>query len=221
MIIRPPAEIQLRGTVVFLAGSIEMGSAERWQDRVCQALIADDVTVLNPRRDDWDSSWVQSIEDASFRDQVDWELAGLSLANVIAMYLAPGTQSPISLLELGLYAASGKLIVCCPEGFWRKGNVDIVCQVYGVEQAKSLDDLVDRVKARLGMQEEGGSRKRRNRCCYIGCDKDAVWGISSQSDPYDDTHACQEHLAALADTFGGESWFELYRLSAVEEGEGR
>jgi hypothetical protein len=41
------------------------------------------------------------------------------------MYLAPGTQSPVSLLELGLCARSGKLKVGCPEGFWRRGNVKV------------------------------------------------------------------------------------------------
>jgi hypothetical protein len=48
------------------------------------------------------------------------------------MYFDPNTKSPISLLELGLFAQSKKLIVCCPRGFWRKGNVDITCDRYGI-----------------------------------------------------------------------------------------
>ena len=28
-----------------------------------------------------------------------------------------------------------------PEGFWRKGNVDIVAKRYGIATAKDLDDL--------------------------------------------------------------------------------
>jgi len=43
---------------------------------------------------------------------------------VIALYLARGTQSPISLLELGLFCQRGpyhKLIVCCPAGSGVKG----------------------------------------------------------------------------------------------------
>jgi hypothetical protein len=63
-------------------------------------------------------------------------------ADLIALYLSPGTKSPISLLELGLYASSGKLVVCCPEGFWRKGNVDIVCKRYGAWQVDTLSELV-------------------------------------------------------------------------------
>jgi hypothetical protein len=58
------------------------------------------------------------------------------------MYFDPNTQSPISLLELGLHARDGKLIVLCPEGFWRKGNVDIVCEKYGVKQVESFEELI-------------------------------------------------------------------------------
>jgi len=79
---------------------------------------------------------------------VEWELDALALANLVVMYLAPGTMSPISLLELGIYAANGgnKLVVCCPEGFHRKGNVDIVCERYGIEQVDSLDELTDAIR---------------------------------------------------------------------------
>ncbi len=45
---------------VFLAGSIEMGKAEQWQERIVAALSgAGDLVILNPRRDDWDDSWEQ------------------------------------------------------------------------------------------------------------------------------------------------------------------
>jgi hypothetical protein len=74
---------------------------------------------------------------------VNWELNGLDKADYILMYFSPETKSPISLLELGLYAASGKLIVCCPEGFWRKGNVDIVCEKYGIQTVDTLDELIN------------------------------------------------------------------------------
>jgi hypothetical protein len=39
-----------------------------------------------------------------------------------------------------LFARSGKLLVCCPEGFWRKGNVEIVCARYGVPLVGELDE---------------------------------------------------------------------------------
>ena len=58
------------------------------------------------------------------------------------MYVAPATKSPVTLLELGLFARSGRLAVCCPDGYWRKGNVEIVCARYGVPMLESLDGLI-------------------------------------------------------------------------------
>lgn len=107
------------------------------------------VLFLNPRRDDWDSSWEQSIEKEHFREQVEWELEAQEKADVIVMYFAPNTKSPITLLELGLFAKSQKMICCCPEGFWRKGNVDVVCDRYGVEVVDTLDKLIIALREKI------------------------------------------------------------------------
>ncbi|MBA2544992.1 MAG: nucleoside 2-deoxyribosyltransferase domain-containing protein [Deltaproteobacteria bacterium] len=134
-VFKPPAPFSAPpgARVVFLAGSIEMGAAEDWQTRLAAALVArvGEIVVLNPRRDEWDASWRQSIEEPKFREQVEWELDGLERADVIAMWFAAGTKSPITLLELGLHARGGKLIVGCPDGFWRRGNIEVVCARYG------------------------------------------------------------------------------------------
>jgi hypothetical protein len=134
---------------VFLAGSIEMGAAEDWQAQLERSLSDLDILILNPRRDAWDASWVQSIDNLPFREQVEWELAGLERAEVVAMYLAPGTKAPVSLLEFGLCARSGRLVVCCPEGYWRRGNIQVVCQRYGVPLLDSLPELVAEVRRRV------------------------------------------------------------------------
>lgn len=52
------------------------------------------------------------------------------------------TLSPISLLEFGLYAKSGKLKVVVDQAFWRKGNIDIVCQKYNIEQFQTIDEIL-------------------------------------------------------------------------------
>lgn len=132
---------------VFLAGSIEMGKAENWQALVTNSLYDENLIILNPRRDDWDSSWKQSINNPQFKEQVEWELLAQEKADLIAMYFDKNTQSPITLLELGLFANSKKLIVCCPEGYYRKGNVDIVCRRYGVKQVSNLSQLINAIKA--------------------------------------------------------------------------
>lgn len=132
---------------VFLAGSIEMGSAEDWQARVTGALAGLGLVVLNPRRDDWDATWSQRIDDPRFVEQVEWELLAQERADLILMYFAPATRAPITLLELGLFARSGKLVVCCPEPYWRKGNVDVVCARYGVPTEPTLEGLIARARA--------------------------------------------------------------------------
>jgi len=134
---------------VFLAGSIEMGAAEEWQTKAEQALADLDIFIFNPRRKDWDSSWEQKIDHPKFREQVEWELEALSLATHIIMYFDPATKSPISLLELGLYARSSKLLVVCPDGFWRKGNVDVVCEWYAITQYESLEEAYDAIRSEL------------------------------------------------------------------------
>jgi hypothetical protein len=135
------------GETLFLAGSIEMGAASAWQDRVIAALGDRALTILNPRRPDWDSSWRQSIDDVRFKEQVDWELDGLERATRIAMYFDPATRAPVTLCELGLVARSGRLVVACPDGFWRKGNVEVVCARYGVPLLPSLEALIAAIHA--------------------------------------------------------------------------
>jgi hypothetical protein len=150
-VLKPPTPIELDSSdrSVFLAGSIEQGLAEDWQSVVTTALADLDAVVLNPRRDEWDVSWVQSIENEAFRGQVEWELEGLERATVVAMYFAPATKAPVTLLELGLVARTGRAVVCCPEGYWRRGNVQVVCSRYGVPLVATLEGLVAEVRSRL------------------------------------------------------------------------
>ena len=149
--IKAPFPIEFRDKqypTVFLAGSIEMGVAENWQETIDRELPREAI-IFNPRRDDWDSSWVQSIHNEQFREQVEWELNALDEANIIALYFDPTTKSPISLLELGLYAKTKKIVVCCPDGFWRKGNVEIVCERYDIPLFDSKELFVAEIKKLL------------------------------------------------------------------------
>ncbi len=135
--------------MVFLAGSIEMGVAEDWQARLATALVDVDAVALNPRRDEWDASWRQSIDEPRFREQVEWELDGLDRADVIAMWFVPETRSPITLLELGLHARGGKIVVGCPSGFWRRGNLEVVCARYALPLVADWDSFVSAVRTRV------------------------------------------------------------------------
>lgn len=144
--IQSPNKVPIR---VFLGGSIEMGKAIDWQKKLITDLEDEAIIFMNPRRTDWDSSWVQSIDNPQFNEQVTWELQSLEQADYIVMFIDPNTLSPITLLEIGLHARSGKMIVCCAEGFWRKGNVDIVGHIYGYPVVTSLDEVVQSIKNKL------------------------------------------------------------------------
>jgi hypothetical protein len=136
------SDLENIGVTVFLAGSIEMGAAENWQEEITHKLseLDLDVTIFNPRRDSWDSSWKQEERNPEFNHQVNWEMNKLEECDIIFMYFSPNTKSPISLLELGLHAGTSKMIVCCPDGFWRKGNVQIVCSRYNISLYGNLED---------------------------------------------------------------------------------
>jgi hypothetical protein len=150
MIVQPPTRrysAKARGfghqPSLFLGGSIEMGEAEDWQAKVIAALKDVYDTIYNPRRDDWDPAWEQSIEHPEFNAQVNWELDMIAEADVVLFYFDPKTKSPITLMELGLALATKEdVAVCCPPGFWRKGNVDIICERFGVVTMETLDQLI-------------------------------------------------------------------------------
>ena len=137
---------------IFLAGSIEMGAASNWQHKVMNDLseTAHETLFLNPRRADWDSSWEQVASNPQFRHQVTWELDMLDHADMIVVYFDPNTKAPISLLELGLHAKGTKqILVCCPDGFWRKGNIQIVCERYNIPMFDTYEDWVEQISTSI------------------------------------------------------------------------
>ncbi|HSH03689.1 MAG TPA: nucleoside 2-deoxyribosyltransferase domain-containing protein [Anaerolineae bacterium] len=134
---------------VFLAGSIAMGAAGPWQAEIGHILADHDGVLLNPRRESWDASWEQTIENEQFREQVEWELEAQERADFIFMYFEPTTQAPITLLEFGLFARSGKLMVISPNGFWRRGNLEVSCAYYNIPLYATWDEGVAALKKKL------------------------------------------------------------------------
>lgn len=154
----PNSITKAEGIKIFLAGSIEMGKAENWQAQLVSDLSKfDNVTLLNPRRDNWDASWEQSIKNKPFRQQVEWELNALEAADVIVFYFDPNTTSPITLMELGLHTGMKNgtdspyktILVCCPDGYFRKGNVDILCKKYHIHTSDTYLKLLKQLKSIL------------------------------------------------------------------------
>ncbi len=141
-IFTPPKNITTRDRSypsIFLGGTIDMGNSENWQKKLSESLLLNGYNVFNPRREDYDSSWTQEFTNPQFSQQVNWELNAMDNSDIILFYFKKDSQSPITLLELGLYANSGKVLVVCEDGFWRKGNVDIVCSKYNIPLYSNLE----------------------------------------------------------------------------------
>lgn len=141
VIITPETENQeSKNKSVFLAGTIDNGNSLNWQDKTIIELInlGFDCDIYNPRREHWNSNC--SIDDLV--NQIKWEQDHLDKADIIIMVLQDNSKSPISLLELGLYAKSKKIIVFCTPNFYRWHNVKLTCDKYKIELIQDLNPLI-------------------------------------------------------------------------------
>lgn len=131
---------KLNAKSVFLAGTIDNGDSLNWQDKVIIELINLDISceVFNPRREHWNPN--PTKED--MEKQIKWEQEHLDKANIIVMVLLDDSKSPISLLEMGLYAKSKKLIVFCTPKFYRFDNVRLTCEKYHIPLVQDLHPLI-------------------------------------------------------------------------------
>ena len=142
---------------IFLSGTTTI----RWRDTLTSHLssLNRPLTIIDPLRPDWDSSWRPHISFAPFHEQVNWELDMMEAADIIFIYLHPGTESPVTMLEFGLWAKNGKVVVCCPEGYLRYGNVQVLCERFGVQMVERLEDVVGVLEARFrGMETKDGGK---------------------------------------------------------------
>lgn len=131
---------------IFLGGTIDMGNSHNWQEdtiKLIESFRPKQYNIFNPRRLDWDSSWEQSFESPQFYQQVNWELDALETADYVLIYFEADSQSPISLLELGLMTANAdKVCVVCEDGYFRKGNVEIICNRYDIQMYENIREWV-------------------------------------------------------------------------------
>lgn len=134
---------------VFLAGSIEMGKAVQWQRHLYNYLQDLPIEVFNPRRGHWDPNVTAEAKHLDFRRQVNWEWEALKDATVICFFFDHETMSPVTMLELGKWLNSDKVVVCCDKRFWKGGNIHLVCEYEKVPLAENFTDLVGLIRAKL------------------------------------------------------------------------
>jgi rhodanese-related sulfurtransferase len=135
---------------IFLAGSIDNGEADNWQDNIIEELFNwsnikddDNIVILNPRREDWNKDIDPTQRSPYLISQINWELRGMEASDIILFYFTKDSKAPISLLELGLNInkKNKKIIVYCEEGFYRQINIEETCKRYNVDFY--LDSITD------------------------------------------------------------------------------
>ena len=152
-VICAPSEEAPRGVKsIFLAGTTTDVGAADWRQALSLSLSGYPVTIYNPVRADWDSTWREDAGFGPFRDQVLWELDRQAAADLVVVYFHPASQAPVSLLEFGLSArVPGKVIAVCPEGYWKRGHVQVVCERYGVELLDDIGELDGAIVKKLSL----------------------------------------------------------------------
>ena len=140
---------------VFTAGSIEMGNAVNWQPLMANHLRDLPITVCDPRRpdNDWNPAMARVPDDnglTGMQAQIDWELNAQDRVTVICFFFDVDTNSPVSRLELGLFAKSNKVVVCCDDRYHKWDNVKATCERYKIPFAKTFEEFVPKVRNMLG-----------------------------------------------------------------------
>ncbi|KAF7886280.1 hypothetical protein EAF00_010383 [Botryotinia globosa] len=153
--------------VIFLSGTTNYNKDEsRWQEVLTDRLLAHSrststdykdatnepnsfapVTIIDPFNPAWDSTWREDASDDRFVAQVNFELEGLELADIVVVgFIGADVRAGkigaggTALVELGtaLKRKGQKVIVCVEKGFWKEGYVKVLCERFGV---KCLDSL--------------------------------------------------------------------------------
>ncbi|KAI9148784.1 hypothetical protein HJFPF1_10826 [Paramyrothecium foliicola] len=154
-IIRAPSEEAVNGIkTVFLAGTTTAVGNVDWREELSASLSEYPITIFNPNRPDWDSTWREDITFEPYREQVLWELDKQVKADLLVVYFDPATIAPISLLEFGLSAqVPGKVVAVAPEGYAKRANVQLVCQKFGVEFLDNIGHLHEFIVRKLSVNK--------------------------------------------------------------------
>ena len=120
----------------FLAGSIDYHSPNPWRKSIIKKAKSS-IHFFDPTRRDHDS-----LDNLEMQRHINWELMALELSDQIILNFLPDSKSPISMVELGLYARSGKLVVVCPIDFYQRRYIEVLCKTYNIKLFSNLNDLI-------------------------------------------------------------------------------
>lgn len=104
---------------VFLAGGIT--GCDDWQKEMIQRFKGQNVTLINPHRQNFDVT-----DPHMSSEQIEWEHHHLEISGAILFWFPFATLCPITLFELGKYAAQQNktIFVGCHPAYARKFDVE-------------------------------------------------------------------------------------------------
>jgi len=88
------------------------------------------------------------LNDSQMKEHITWELDALKMADKIILNFLPNAQSPISLVELGLYMSTNKLIVICPKEFYQSRYVNVLCKQYNTPFFYNMSDALSTISTK-------------------------------------------------------------------------
>ncbi|KPM43288.1 hypothetical protein AK830_g3273 [Neonectria ditissima] len=145
----PARPKQVHRVSIFLAGTTSATSEPDWRATLIASLAGLDMTIYNPKRDDWDATWTEDFSDPRWAEQIQWELDMQDAADVIVVFFHGVTAAPIALAELGMSAGTGRTVACALDGYCKRGYVEAVCRKYGAPFVRTEEDLRRVVVERL------------------------------------------------------------------------
>lgn len=125
---------------LFIAGGIT--GCENWQNELVNFLKNEEITLLNPRREEFD----QTIKE---EEQIEWEFEHLKKAEAVSFWFPEETLCPITLFELSKQTALNKTIfIGIHPNYKRKNDVIIQTKLARpeVKIVYSLKDLAKQIK---------------------------------------------------------------------------
>lgn len=127
---------------IFLAGSIDKNHKTDWRINAIN-YFWEKYRIYDPRITNH-----SELTDNEMKNHVEWELNALSSANRIILNFLSDAKSPISLLELGMYVRSKKLIVVCPKTFYKYQYVKTLCNIYNTPCFNKISDAIQLIQTK-------------------------------------------------------------------------
>lgn len=131
---------------IFLAGAIDMGAAVDWQKVAIESLSPFRAAICNPRR-------AVPFTPDMLDEQIAWELDAMAQVDTVLMWFPKDSKAPVAMLETGFLLPTGKLVLGAEDGFYRRRNLELTAQRFGVACHATLEDTLAAVCDRITVSQ--------------------------------------------------------------------